>query len=143
MSFPNDCGTSSFHKQSLKGKVQDYVIEFHKDEIDINVIIGNTYTLFLKLMERFQDKVVMARLVTKVHFYHFGKRDEAAEDRFYHFTSVSTEVVSNPKDFFERHMLKISQRLDEFNSHGSNLVLKTISHIHIQLSFKQKSFVNV
>ena len=135
MSFSNDCGTLSFHKESLKGRLQDYVIEFHKDEMEINLMIDDTYDLFFKLMEKFKDKIVHARLVAKMHFQHFGKEDKV-DDRFYHFGSFSSEVVNDPRDFFERHMMKISQRLDDFNAHGSNLVLKTISHIHIQLSCK-------
>ena len=75
-------------------------------------------------------------MVAKLHFYHFGENE--VQDRYYHFGSYSSEQVNDPKEFFQRHMLKISQRLDEFNSHGSNLVLKTISHIHIQLTFKQR-----
>ena len=136
MSFSNDCGTLGFHKQSLKGAVQDYVIEFKQNQVDIAIIVGDTYELFSKLMEKFNDKIVRARLVAKMHFYHFGK--EEVQDRFYHFGSYSSEVVNEPREFFERHMMKISQRLDQFNSHGSDLVLKTISHIHIQLSFRQK-----
>lgn len=131
MSYSNDCGTLSFHRQSLKGTVQDYVIEFRKDMVDIPLIIHDTFELFGKLMEKYKDEMVKARLVAKIHFQHLGKD---VEDRFYHFGSYAAEIVNDPRDFFERHMLKISQRLDEFNHHGSNLVMKTVSHIHIQLS---------
>ena len=101
MSFSNDCGTSSFHRQSLKGAIQDYVITFHKDEINIKAGIGETSTLFLKLMDTFSNRIVMVRLVAKIHFSHFGK--EEVEDRFFHFASYSMEVVDNPEEFFERH----------------------------------------
>lgn len=133
MSYSNECGTLSFHRQSLKGRIQDYVIKFHKDEKDIDLMINDTYDLFFELIEQFKEKIVKARLVAKIHFHHFGK-DEEVDDRFYHFGSYSSEVVNDPRQFFERHMMKISQRLSNFNVHGSNLVIKTISHIHIQLS---------
>ena len=133
MSFSNDCGNLSFHKQSLKGTIQDYVIAFHRRERDLNLIIEDTYALFLKLMEKFKDTVVKATLVAKMDFSHLGKE---VEDRSYHFTSYSSEEVIDPREFFERHMMKISQRLDDFNANGSNLVLRSNSHIHIQLSCK-------
>ena len=101
--------------------------------MDILLVLGRTKDLFLQLIEKFNDKVVMARLVMKIHFQHFG---EEIEDRFYHFGSYSSEVVIDPDEFFTRHIYKIVQRLDQFNYHGSNLVIKAISHIHIQLTIK-------
>ena len=135
MSFSNDCGILNFHRQSLKGVVQDYVITFHKEQIDMESIIDNTNSLFLDLMKTFTDKIVMGRIVAKIHFNHIGK--EEIEDRFFHFGSYSMEVVENPNEFFKRHMSKIAERLNAFNCHGSNLVIKTISHIHIQLTLKK------
>ena len=137
MLFSNDFGTLDFHKQSVKGRIQDYVITFHKDEIEIGLMIDDLYELFIKLMEKFKDKVVRARLVAKIHFLHFGKEEEV-EDRFYHFGSYSGEVVNEPREFLDRHMMKISQRLDDFSDFGSNLVMKRFSHIHIQLSCNEK-----
>ena len=135
-SFSNHCGTLSFHRQSLKGTVQDWKIEFNRNQLDIPTIVGDTNKLFLMLVESFSDKIVFARLVAKVDFNHFGK--EEVEERSFHFASYSTEEVCDPSEFYERHMEKIAQRLVAFNHHGSNLVIKTISHIHIQLSFKQR-----
>ena len=71
MSYSNDCGTLSFHKESLKGVIQDYVISFHKEEAYIELVINDTYELFNKLMKKFEDKVVMARLVAKIHCVYF------------------------------------------------------------------------
>lgn len=130
----NDCGTLSFHRQSLKGKVQDYVISFHKEEYDIQLLIGHTKGLFFELIEKFEEHVVLARLVMKIHFQHIG---EEIQDRFFHFGSFASENVIDPDEFFTRHMYKIAQRLDEFNYHGSNLVIKAIPHIHIQLTIMQ------
>ena len=132
MSFSNDCGNLSFHRESLKGVIQDYVIKFNEGQVDIQGIIADTYELFVQLMGKFKDKAVKARLVAKILFSHIGK--DKVEIRSYHFTSYGAEFVYDPKEFFERHMMKISQRLGDFNLHGSDLVFKTISHIHIQLS---------
>ena len=93
-------------------------------------ILRHTHDLFMKLMEKYKD--ARCRLVAKVNFNHI-LTDEV---RSYHFGSYSSELVTDAKEFFERHMLKISQRLEEFNHHGSNLVIRNISHIHIQLSCK-------
>lgn len=133
MSFSNDCGNLRFHRSSLKGKVTDYVITFHKTQMDILMLINDTYALFSALLEKYPR--ACARLIAKVHFKHLGK-DNEEEDRFYHFSSYRSEEVVDAKEFFTRHMLKISQRLDDFNVQGSNLVIHSISHIHIQLSCK-------
>ena len=133
----NECGTLSLHKQTTNGKLQDYIISFHKDEADIELVVDRTKQLFLQLIEYFADSniTIMARLVMKIHFQHIVND---LEDRFYHFGSYSAEVVRDPSEFFTRHMYKIVQRLDQFNHHGSNLVMKEISHIHIQLTLLKK-----
>lgn len=132
MSYSNDCGKLSFHKESLKGKVQDYVIEFAEEMVDIPSILEGAYDLFLQLMEKFQDKTVLARLVAKVMFQRVGQEGEVEEEA-YHFGSVTQEVV-NPRDFFVNHMMIISSRLVDVNKYGSNWVMKTISHLHVNLS---------
>ena len=128
MEFKNDCATLSFHKQSLRGRVADYVIACHEPQVDMVCLIANTYGLFMKLMANYNDAKV--RLVAKVIFEHIPSE----ERRSYHFGSYASEYVDDPHDFFERHMMKISQRIDDFNEHGSNLVIFYISHIRIQLS---------
>lgn len=133
----NECGTLSLNRQSTSGKCQDYIISFHKDEADIELAMDRTKHLFLKLIEYFADtdKVIKARLVMKINFQHMAND---TEDRSYHFGSYSAEVVRDPSEFFTRHMYKIVQRLDQFNYHGSNLIMKAISHIHIQLTLLKK-----
>ena len=126
MEFKNDCATLSFHKQSLRGTVADYVITCHEHQVDMGCLIANTYELFMKLMAHYNDAKV--RLVAKVIFKHIPTE----ELRAYHFGSYAAEYVDDPQDFFERHMMKISHRMDDFNDHGSNLMIYNISHIHIQ-----------
>ena len=127
MEFKNDCATLSFHKHSLRGRVADYVIACHEPQVDMFCLIGNTYELFMKLMAHYNDAKV--RLVAKVIFKHIPTE----ELRTYHFGSYAAELVDEPEDVFQRHMMKIAQRMEDFNEHGSNLVIVNISHIHIQL----------
>ena len=115
MEFENDCATLTFHKNSLRGRVADYVIKCHEPQVDIFCLIG--------------DNDAKVRLVAKVIFKHIPTE----ELRAYHFGSYAAEYVDDPQDFFQRHMMKISQRMDDFNHHGSNLLIYNISHIHIQL----------
>ena len=81
----------------------------------------------MKLMAHYNDAKV--RLVAKVIFKHIPTE----ELRTYHFGSYAAELVDEPEDFFQRHMMKIAQRMEDFNEHGSNLIIVNISHIHIQL----------
>ena len=135
MEFVNDFGTLRFHRKSLKGKVEDFVFTYCKKEGDIGVILHDSYQLFQELMKMYDDKIVKARLVAKVDFEHIL----SSETRTYHFASLPAEVVIDPRDFFEKHMNKISERLDNFNEHGSNLVIKSICCIYIQLSCKDRT----
>ena len=136
MHFSNDCGFLTFHRESLKGVIQDYVISFHEDECDMQLIIIGSSDLFRQLINSFKNRKVLARLVAKVNFYHLNEKQEVISERSYHFPSFSSEEVIDATDFFERHMLKIASRLDTFNANGSNLLIKNIQHIHMQLSFQ-------
>ena len=86
-------------------------------------------------MEKYEDKIVKVRLVAKVEFEHIL----TSECRSYYIGSFSSEVVEETRDLFERHMMKISQRLSNFSEHGSNLVIKRICCIFIQLSCKART----
>ena len=135
MHFANDICDLNFHKQSLKGRVQDYVISFYENQTDFLTILDKTLDLFLKLYENFSNKRVFVRLIAKLNFYHMNDASGVREERSYHFTSYSSEPVDEPYKFFNRHMQKIISRLDLFNANGSNLLIKNIDHIHIQISF--------
>ena len=131
----NDCAYLDFYKQSLKGRVQDYVISFYDNPNDFDAVLMRTSTLFQRLIETFSNKRISARLVAKVNFEHINNISGNTEERSYHFPSYSNEDVIDPYDFFVRHLQKIVSRLDTFNSSGSNLLLKNIEHIHIHLTF--------
>ena len=143
MSFSNDCASLNFYKQSSKGIYQDYIISFNEDQTTIPDVLDKTQDLFEQLIDTFSFYPLKARLVAKVCFIHVDKDTQETEERFYHFSSYQTEEVYDPEKFYERHMLKIASRLDKFNEHGSNLLIKNIQHVHICIShmrpFMQRS----
>ena len=133
--FHNDCAYLRFYKKSLKDRVQDFVISFHEDQTNIETILSTTLELFQRLMQKFEDKQVLARLVAKVNFLHINKEKDEVSERCYHFPSYSCEKVREVDDFYQRHMLKIADRLNSFNHDGSNLLIKNVEHVHILISF--------
>ena len=135
MNFSNDCAYLKFHKESLRGRVQDYVISFRNEAMDLKSILNETSELFQRLFHEYNTKPLMSRLVAKVNFQHINYVTGVIEERSYHFTSFKSEKVTMPDEFFKRHMEKIASRMDTFTSHGSNLIIKNIEHIHIQLSY--------
>ena len=134
MEFSNDCAYLNFHKQSLKGRVRDYIISFYTEATDFDSILKETSDLFQRLCDENNKTRFLARLVAKVDFYHINLETDVNEERSYHFTSLGNETVVDPHDFFQRHIEKSVSRMDTFVSNGSNLLLKNIEHIHIQLS---------
>ena len=46
MSFSNDCASLNFYKQSLRGVVQDYVINFNNEHTSISDVLYITQDLF-------------------------------------------------------------------------------------------------
>ena len=96
--------------------------------------LTNTLELIEKLMETLHGKQVSACLVAKVIFLHINPETQELQERDYHFPSYSQKNVVDVKEFYERHMEKIAQRLDRFNVNGSHLIIKKIAHIHILLN---------
>ena len=136
MSFRNDCAYLNFHKQSLKGVVQDYQISFNEEQSNIERIVPLTLDLFQQLVHSMQDKAPLhVRLIAKVNFIHLNNLTLKEDKRSYHFVSYKMERVDDVDDFYQRHMQKIASRLDSFNVNGSNLLIKNIPHIHIQCRF--------
>ena len=136
MLFRNDNAFLKFHKESLRGKTQDYIIHFHKEQMDLQHVLLLTSDLFKQLIESFGNKNLVARLVAKVRFIHVNNMTDEMEERFYHFSSYGNEPVIDADDFFQRHMAKIASRLDSFNVNGSNLMIKNIAYLHIILTLR-------
>ena len=49
MSFANDCASLNFHKRSLKGVCEDYVISFNEEQTTIEDVLIITEDLFEQL----------------------------------------------------------------------------------------------
>ena len=113
--------------------VQDYILSFHEQECDIELMVAKTYDLFERLIQHYHDQHIRARLVAQVNYMRVDDSHEIIGYEDYHFGSYSLEPVENPPDFYQRHMSKIATRMDSFHQHGSRLLVHAIKHIHIQL----------
>ena len=67
MEFKNNCATLTFHNNSLRGRVADYVVKCYKPQVDMFCLIDNTYELFMKLISHYTDAKV--RFIVKVNYY--------------------------------------------------------------------------
>jgi len=137
MSYANQFAALSHYKNSKRGKIVDFVINFHEKQQDIELIVTQTYEIFDQLIQHyFQDgKRVKARLVARVRYKHSNAIDPTRSDeRIYYFPSYQSEEIEDPEDFFTSHMMKIASRMDNFHSNGSNLVLAYIEHIHVEIN---------
>lgn len=132
--FKNDFCSLKFHKQSLRGAVRDYIVSFAKDECDIELVITRTAKIFEQLMETLKDYKVSGRIVAEIEFVKVNLLNESIEVVSFHFASHKTETIYDVEEFYENHMRKIVSRLDQFNHQGSNLLLRRIKHIHLQLN---------
>ena len=131
----NASGKLCFHRQSLRGRIQDYVISFEERTYDIQSALGKTYDLFQQLMNKFQDYTVKARLIAQVNYVRLNDRHEEMGEGNYHFASYmyKLEEVEDALDYYTRHMNKISERMAMFHQNGSRLLVNYIKHIHIEL----------
>ena len=132
--YENEYGNISFHRKSKKGIVQDYVIRFNGVTANLQQIVDETTELVEELIDSFKSGRIVGRWIAKVNFEHFNFERNETSDRSYYFPSYHAEDIRNVKDFFQRHMMKIASRLEDFNENGSNLVVKNIEYIFIQLS---------
>lgn len=137
-SFSTSFACLQHHKDSLRGKVKDYVISFNEPQQDIEVMTEATFEVVKQLLLTFEDRRICGRLIAKVDYFHFNNEQGDVTERSYHFPSYSSEEITNAYAFFKRHMLKIASRIETFNCNGSNLLIKKIEHIHIQLTFLQQ-----
>ena len=121
--FSNDFATLTHYKH-FGNKVLDYVIRFHSEQNDLEVIIEHTLDIVKALVQTYRDdnKMVSGRIVVFVKYFHIEKE----EDVNYFHPSYKTEMIDVAETFFSRHMLKLGERMDNFNHHGSNLIIKNI-----------------
>lgn len=130
--YSNEEATLSLYKENVKGMCRDYVIRFKHNQQDIEHIIPLCFDIVSQLINDFhrRDKTVKGRLVALVHY---TREATGAEVRAYH-PSCQSEVLEDAKDFFITHMLKIVERMSDFNRQGSNLQIESISEVHLHIT---------
>ena len=128
-----ESGKLCFHRHSLRGTVQDFIITFNEDVGDVETAVSRALELFIQLMDHFKDHTIRARLIAQIQFFNLNSDMEVVGSADYHFASYRAEIVIDPNEFFERHMCKIASRLDEFNEQGSRLLIDHIQHLHISI----------
>ena len=138
LEFTNASGKLCFHRKSLRGRVQDYIISFDETVHDIEMVLDKTHDLFQQLMSKFEDKIVKARLIAQVNYSRLNDRHEEVGQEDYHFASYQLEEVKDVPEFYNRHLKKVISRIDMFHQNGSRLIINCIKHIHIQLCMKPK-----
>lgn len=130
--FSNDEATLTLYKQALKGIIQDYVIKFHREQYRIEEIITIAFDIIKQLINELQlkSKVVKGRLVALVCYI---RKEEDQEVKVYH-PSYQCENIDDVETFFTSHMMKIADRIENFNHRGSNLLIKNIAEIHLHIT---------
>ena len=130
--FSHDDATLLHYKTCFNGLLNDYVIRFDNEESNLEVVIEKSFAVFKMLYEKYksEDKVISGRLVALVKYIHLLDDKTVS---YYH-ASYATEVIVDASDFFNAHMLKIGQRMENFNKNGSHLVIKNIEEIHIHIN---------
>ena len=134
--FSNDEAHLTLHKEALNGMFQDYVIKFNQEYLQIEQIIPLAYDIVKQLMEKLNldEKVVKGRLVALVCYIRKETNDVV---QIYH-PSYKSEVIIEAENFFTNHMMKIAQRIENFNQNGSSLLIKSIPEIHLHVSCSSK-----
>ena len=134
----NASGKLCLHRQSLRGRVQDYIISFDEEVADIQMVVGKTFDLFQQLMTKFEEDEVKARLIAQVSYLRLNELHEIVGEEDYHFSSYQMEKVMDVPDFYNRHLAKVASRMDAFHQNGSRLLIHRIKHIHISMMVLSK-----
>lgn len=130
--FSDDFATLTHYKDSLNKRVSDYVIRFHSEQNDVEMVVKQTFDVVKQLVKHYhdQDKTITGRIVAMVNYFHTEKKEMVT---YYH-PSFQAEVIDRASDFYFAHMLRICERMDNFHHHGSNLMIHNIEEIHLHIS---------
>ena len=130
--FSNDFATLTHYKDAFKKGLSDYVIRFHSEEIDLEIITKQTFQVVKELIADYhsKDKTISGRLVALVNYFHIDKEEVVS---YYH-PSYQAEVIDNAETFYFDHMLKICERMENFNHHGSNFIIHNVKEIHVHIT---------
>ena len=122
----------SLHKQCFNGASRDFVIRFKKHETCIEDIIAISSQTVIQLIDHYlqKGKRVKGRIVASVVYLKFNSEENIT---YYH-PSYAMEQIYDAEKFYTDHMMKILQRMDNFNRNGSMLIIDRIDEIHLHLS---------
>ena len=132
--FSNEHCTLSHYKDSIRGTVKDYVIRFHGVQTCPKQVANIAFSAVCELVNHFRasSSIISGRLVALVQYRHI---DHDTIRTYFH-PSYSSEVIDDAVDFFFTHMLKIAERMESFNRHGSNLQICGIKEVHIHITVR-------
>ena len=135
--FSNDNATLTLYKEAFNGICRDYVIKFKHKVCDVETIIPLAFDIVKQLIDEFhlKDKTVKGRLVALVCY----SREETEDEVKVYYPSYQSEIIDDADNFFTTHMLKIAQRIENFNHQGSNLLIEGIPEIHLHISCVNKN----
>ena len=98
----------------------------------INSVVQHSFDIVKQLIEEYLQKGerISGRLVTRVNYFHLIRNDIVP---YYH-ASLQSEIIDDAETFYFKHMAKICQRMNQFNHHGSHLLIKNIQEIHLHIN---------
>ena len=130
--YTNEDLSLSLHKQCFNGASRDFVIRFKKEEACLENVIDISSQIVTQLINHYlrKGKRVKGRIVASVVYL----KGNSGENVMYYHPSYAMEQIFNAGQFYKEHMLKIAQRMDNFNANGSMLLIDRIDEIHLHLS---------
>ena len=133
--YSNEEVTLTIYKESASGACRDYVLRFNREQNNIEEIISISSDVVKQLIDMYheEDKRIKGRLVACVCYIRVNS-DNAEDTVMYYHPSYRSEVIEDPQTFFITHMLKIAERMDNFNRNGSKLLIKNITEIHLHVT---------
>ena len=130
--YTNKHFTLSLHKECFGGIAQDFIIRFKKRETSIEEILLISSDIVRQLIDRYlqRGKTIKGRLVARVCYHSLASGNSV---EYYH-PSYQSELIADAKEFYTRHMMKIADRMDNFNREGSSLLINNIVEVHLHVS---------
>ena len=124
------------NRYSVRGVVADYQIILPSNVTTIEEVFRKTADLFHVICLHYNSKRWKARLVALCEYERLNNEGEVIGCETYHHASYSPEWCSlvQAEEFYRRHLLRISSRIESFLRNGSSLRFVGYKHIHVAVS---------